>query len=272
MIRLNLPWLVEVVEIIDGLDALLADQPIIENLRQLISTTIVLEQLFNESIYGNYLRSSREAGRDLHDEVDRHLNDDKWRDAKFSEFQVATIKNKKATFKTIFLADLGTTPAYLVAKKDNFDVNLLIDEGIRLFPQQIITKAPEVEKDATEVGRSLAYELPTASGFHTFRVTESIVRRYWDHASGGKDRPSLQTLGSFAAEMTKQKFGDQKIIESITQMTKLHRNPLIHPEVILTVEEAIGIIGMARSVIAAIINVLPDAPITTGAPSTGELP
>ena len=50
------------------------------------------------------------------------------------------------------------------------------------------------------------------------------------------------------------------------QMTKLHRNPLIHPEVILTVDEAIGIIGMARSVIGAMLQVLPDEPPTTGAP------
>jgi hypothetical protein len=53
-------------------------------------------------------------------------------------------------------------------------------------------------------------------------------------------------------------------------MTKLHRNPLIHPEVILTVEEAIGIIGMARSVIAMMLQSLPDVPTTTGASSLAE--
>jgi hypothetical protein len=61
-------------------------------------------------------------------------------------------------------------------------------------------------------------------------------------------------------------FGEKRIVEAIKQMTKLHRNPLIHPEVILTSEEAIGIIGMARSVIGAMLATLPDAPGTTGAP------
>jgi len=45
-------------------------------------------------------------------------------------------------------------------------------------------------------------------------------------------------------------------------MTRLHRNPLVHPEAILTVEEAIGIIGIARSVIGSILVVLPDVPPT----------
>lgn len=162
-------------------------------------------------------------------------------------------------------------PIYIVAKKDNFDVNLLIETGIRLFPSAIVAKVPEVEKDASEVGRALAYELPTACGFHTFRVTESVVRRYWDIVSEGKERPKLQTLGNFAAEMEKQKIGDEKVIEAIKQMTKLHRNPLIHPEVILTVEEAIGIIGMARGVIAMMLQAMPDVPTTTGASSTASV-
>ena len=53
--------------------------------------------------------------------------------------------------------------------------------------------------------------------------------------------------------------------------TKLHRNPLIHPEVILTVEEAIGIIGMARGVIAMMLQAMPDVPTTTGASSTASV-
>jgi hypothetical protein len=104
------------------------------------------------------------------------------------------------------------------------------------------------------VGRALAYELPTACGFHTFRVTEAVVRRYWDAVSENKERPKPQTLGTFAAKMAKHKYGDEKVVEAIKQMTKLHRNPLIHPEVILNVEEAIGIIGMARSVIAMMLQ------------------
>jgi len=61
-------------------------------------------------------------------------------------------------------------------------------------------------------------------------------------------------------------------VEAIKQMTKLHRNPLIHPEVISSTEEAFGIIGTARSAIAAMLAALqmfparPALPLPQGRP------
>jgi hypothetical protein len=57
--------------------------------------------------------------------------------------------------------------------------------------------------------------------------------------------------------------GDDKILAALEQMTDLHRNPLMHPEVILTPDEAIATLGIARSVITAMLAVLPVQPPTT---------
>jgi hypothetical protein len=46
-------------------------------------------------------------------------------------------------------------------------------------------------------------------------------------------------------------------------MTTLHRNPLIHPEDALTLDEALGLLGMARSAITAMLAFLPSVPPTT---------
>jgi hypothetical protein len=267
MIRINAPWLLDIIEGIDTLDGLSAGQTLIDEIGRFFSAQSKLEAVFDQSFYGDHLRASRAAGKDLHNVLAAFIDRDDWATTKLTEYDIVNIKGKKATFRTVFLADLSVLPIYIVSKKDTYDVNRLIEEGIKLFPPTIMTKAPEVEKDAAEAGRALAFELATACGFHTFRVTESVVRRYWDHISAGKPRPSLETLGTFVAEMEKNKFGDSKVVEAIKQMTRLHRNPLIHPEVILTVEEAIGIIGMARSVIGEMLKVLPDAPTTTGAAS-----
>jgi len=267
MIRINAAWLITSEEAIDALDRLVAGQTVLESLSILFGAQGALEQIFDQSFYKDHVRASRTAGRTLHERVSAFLNADDWTTKKIEQYELVSLLAAKSTFKTVFLADLGVMPIYIVSKKDTFDVSLLIDAGINLFPGAIMAKVPEVEKDASEVGRALAYELSTACGFHTFRVTESVLRRYWDVVSKGKARPKLQTLGNFAAQMEKNKYGDDKVIEAIKQMTKLHRNPLIHPEVILTVEEAIGIIGMARSVIAMMLQVLPDVPATTGAPA-----
>jgi hypothetical protein len=271
MIRISIPWLFDIIESLDSLDNVKANEDILSNLISLFPVQGKLEAIFDQSIYGGYLRASRDAAFSLHSQISEIMGDhETWTERKVSEFQVISLREKKDKFKTVLLADLNVLPSYLVSMKDSFDIAILVEAGHKLFPSSLLAKAPETEKDAKEVGRALAFELATACGFHTFRVLESVVRRYWDAATSGADRPRLETLGSFATELEKLKVGDGKIIEAIKQMTKLHRNPLIHPEVILTTEEAIGIIGMARSVMAAMLQFLPDAPNTTGVPAIAE--
>jgi hypothetical protein len=63
-----------------------------------------------------------------------------------------------------------------------------------------------------------------------------------------------------------------KVRAVIKQIADLYRNPLIHPEVVLTMEDAVGIFGISRSAMAAMLSVLPDLPLTTtsaSAPSIG---
>jgi hypothetical protein len=191
-------------------------------------------------------------------------------DVKVSSLDVWALGFDRDQFKTVFLSELSTLPSFLVAGKESYDTNLLIDEGFRLFPQSLPLKAPEAVHDAMESGKTIAFELATAAGFHIFRVVEAVLKRYWDHVSSGAPRPKLQTIGNFATEMEKSKFGDQKVVESLKQLAKLHRNPLIHPEAVLTVEESIETLGIARSVVGAMLRSLPDVPPTTTTPSTAQ--
>jgi hypothetical protein len=152
----------------------------------------------------------------------------------------------------------------VVQPKEGYDVSLLTAAGSILFPKSLLQKVPEAETDSMEAGKALAFELATSCGFHVFRIVESTLKRYWDEVSDKKDRPKLETIGSYSIELDKGKFGDEKVWESLKQLAKLHRNPLIHPEVILSVEEAIGIVGIARSVVGMMLQKLPDAAPTTG--------
>jgi hypothetical protein len=241
---------------------------LIDALFTMFNTQFSIRNVFSQSIYKPNLRASLQKATELHDAIDNFSKMyEENKDYVMTQFDVFDIKNKRDQFKTVFMAELSILPSFLVSQKEIFDVNLLIESGISLFPKNLIDKVPETERDGSEAGRALAFELGTACGFHVFRLVEAVVRRYWDEVTNGASRPNLQTLGNFAAELEKQNLGDAKVRESLKQMTKLHRNPLIHPEAILTVEEAIGIIGIARSVVGSMLAVLPDAPTTTGAPS-----
>jgi hypothetical protein len=264
VIRLSVPWIAQLKDRFDDLNKLEAGQPLEGALGAIFGAQRQLELLFNETFYKDYFRVCRVPGDRLYELLQTFVNQLGNEDKKFSEIEIQALRAAVERFKNVFIADLEVLPVFLVSKKDNYDINLLIDKGNQLFPQSLGDKVPEALPDAFEAGKALAFALPTACGFHVFRVTEAVLRRFWDQASGGKERPSLQTMGNFAAVMEKEKIGDAKIVESIKQMTKLHRNPLIHPDYILSEEEAIGILGMARSVIAPMLQVLPDAPLTTG--------
>ncbi|WP_148233809.1 hypothetical protein [Aurantimonas manganoxydans] len=266
MQRISIPWVIEIAAVLDGLNAVATGPLSPMNWHAIFNAKNQLEALFSASPYGPFLRSTRTKHDSLQTELNRLLTPvGNSPTGNLTEYDVWNMKNLRDQFKMVFLSELNTIPTYLVTGKESFDVNLLIDAGVGLFPRTLLVKAPETERDAMQAGRALAFELGTACGFHVFRVTESVVRRYWDEVSGSP-RPNLETLGNFAAEMHKKGFGDTKIVEAIKQMTKLHRNPLIHPEVILSVEEAIGIVGIARSVVGAILTVLPDAPLTISSP------
>ena len=264
MLRISLPWLIEALSAIDNPDKIRDGQKLLDLRYDLFNAQRQLDNVYMSSIYGSALRSSRDQAQKMRNTIDEILGrDDEY---VFSDLQLWTLKHAKEQFKTVFMAEISVFPAYFVTQKGTHDTLLLIDEGNKLFPPKLLSKVPETKFDADEVGKALAYELGTACGFHAFRVTEAVVKRYWDLVSNGKKRPRLETLGNYAAEMDKRGFGDTKVIESMKQMTKLHRNPIAHPEYILSVEEALGIVGMAHSLIGAMLNVLPDIPTTTVAP------
>ena len=263
MIRISLPWLIEAFLAIDNLDKIQVGQKLSEFRYALFKAQQQLDHVYMNSVYGAALRSSRDHAQKMRNSIDDILGKDD--EYVFSELQIWTLNTSREQFKTVFMAEVSIFPAYFVTQKGAHDTLILIDDGIKLFPPNLLSKAPETKLDADEVGKALAFELSTACGFHAFRIVEAVLRRYWDEVSNGKARPEPQTLGTMAAQLGICKFGDSKVIESLKQMTKLHRNPISHPDVILNVDEAIAILGMGRSVVTHMLAVLKDVPLTTGA-------
>jgi hypothetical protein len=178
------------------------------------------------------------------------------------------VREAYKNFKIVLLADLGVLHSYFVTQKGGFDTISLLAYGENLFPPELASKVPEALFDARQAGKCLAFELPTACGFHVFRATESVLRKYYLQVTGSSVAPKVRNIGVYLNSMKQKKVGDEKINFALKQMADLYRNPLIHPEAVLTQEEAIGVFGLARSAIAGMLAVLPDiAPTTTTVPA-----
>lgn len=264
MIRISLAYLFTLADALEPLAKLEPSTKFSEVFLELYGAQGNLNNLLNGAFFSFDLRSCRVAGTELLNELNNACSRIQ---ADFQSEMLGASYNVKfayQAFKPLFLAELAVVPAYFVSRHGAYDTITLLDDGASLFPPSLRVKVPEAILDANEAGKALAYELGTACGFHIFRIVESVLKRYWDVVSGAATRPNLETIGNYAAEMQKKNFGEAKIWETLSQLAKLHRNPLIHPDVILTVDEAIEIVGIARSAIGAMLRTLPDVPPTTG--------
>ena len=268
MQRLSLSWIVERLTELRTLAEVKSGASGPKIWFTLMNAKEALNSLTAASIYSSHIRISRNKAADLAATLDDVLNKiSDIHNFEISDFDIWKVGNQREQLETVLMSELAVLPIYLVSAKDAFDLEKIIDSGSNLFPPSMLLKVPETGKDALESGRSLAFELDTACGFHTFRVLEAVVRRYWDVVSLGKTRPEPQTLGTMAGHLEKCNLGDVKVIESLKQMTKLHRNPISHPDVTLSSDEAVAILGMARSVITPMLLSLPDA-----LPTIGQVP
>ena len=163
-------------------------------------------------------------------------------------------------FYQVFSAEIQVAPAYLVLSKGAFDTQRLLEFGETLFPADMLQKVPATFEDARAAGKCLAFELATACGFHVLRVVEAVVLKYWDTLSGGKAAPEPRGIGSVLRELHNESLGDKDALAAIRQINTLHRNPLMHPEDHLEVEEAVALVGMAHSAIRALLPSIPDPP------------
>jgi hypothetical protein len=99
-----------------------------------------------------------------------------------------------------------------------------------------------------------------------------VLRKYHANVTGGMSPPKVRNMGVYIKSLEKLGRGDPKVIAALTQMKDLHRNPVSHPEAVLTEEEALGIFGIARSAMGPMLAVLQVPALTTSAPAAIAAP
>lgn len=230
-----------------------------------------LEGFLTSSIYTPYLRSSGPSGAILLAELKKQTDKTDF-ERVLDPGEISTLTYNFNTFRTALHAELETLMSYLVRQKGGYDTLSLLQYGEVLFPMELAQKVPEAIFDLRESGKCLAFELNTAAGFHVFRATEAVLRKYYTHVTNGAALPKIRNLGVYLHAMKMANAGNAKVRAAVSQMVNLHRNPLIHPEDVLTTTEAMAIFGLAHSAISAMLDELPVPPLTTATVPSGTAP
>ncbi len=170
MIRIAMPWIIDAADNFARLNAVNENAEKITLFVEFSAAKNTLDQLYVHSIYRPYLRVSLQQANALAERLQGFLDQlkDNW-DGDIETWRVSDIRAEAAAFSQIFKSELGTLPSFLVLPKGSYDVGMLTEAGETLFPGDTGVKVPETLSDMRDAAKALAFELPTACGFHTFR-------------------------------------------------------------------------------------------------------
>jgi hypothetical protein len=158
-------------------------------------------------------------------------------------------------FDTVFLAELQRADTYVVSQKGTYSTVRLIFAAEESFIGDAVRAAlPEAAKnEIRQWGQCLAFELPTASGFHIMRATEIVILDFLTRVTTGPVKVSPRTWGAYIKALEKAG-ASEAITSSLHQIRKLHRNPLMHPDDTLDMSKADALFGLAKAAIIAMVT------------------
>lgn len=111
----------------------------------------------------------------------------------------------------------------------------------------------DAKREFEESGKCLAFERYTGAGFHALRGVECVIRQYIIRLTG--DLPRKRDWGHYC-EVLKQNGADSKLIAVLDNIRSLERNPLMHPEDWLDIDDAIGIFNISQTAIVRLAAAL----------------
>ena len=168
--------------------------------------------------------------------------------------EIGELKEDIQAFEYVFAAELGNASLYLVEQIGGYRTKTLIEAADVVFPKSVRDALhSDAVKDIQAAGRSLAFELATAVGFHTCRAVETTLLQYFSELQ--IELPEYKNLGRYIEALqkcAKDKGIDPKVLATLDQFRDLHRNPIMHPDVHLNMEEAQILFALAQSAISGI--------------------
>jgi hypothetical protein len=157
-------------------------------------------------------------------------------------------------FEIIFSAELQSLATYFVSKKGIYNTSDLIEHADNAIPEKIRASLPDdAKQDICQAGRCLAFDLPTAAGFHVLRAAEGVIRQYYGLVIGTLPKAKSRNWGAYI-KVLGEHGADARILAALGQIKDLQRNPIMHPEVTLDVEDALTIFNMAQGVMVAMVK------------------
>jgi hypothetical protein len=181
------------------------------------------------------------------------------------------IREGAAKFETVLSAELSNSDTYWIPPKGTHKTSSLLLSAREELPTSVLKIIPdEAAVELDEAGKCLLFDVPTAAGFHLFRATEAVIRQYYEFVVGTTPAKKLRNWGAYI-KWLKEKGADPKITGFLEHLKIQYRNPVFHPEVLLTPDDAQILFGVCISAIVMMANAMKATPPALPFPATLEI-
>lgn len=178
-------------------------------------------------------------------------SDDQIEHVRTNKYKIAGLATKLAP---VLEAELSVLPVYHVYSKRGYDTDVLAGDASRIFSDTVKSNFTENElNDISEAGKCLAFEIPTGAAFHLFRATESVITRYYEVVVGSLPKPKARNWSVYIRNL-KECGASDKVTGILEHIKGFYRNPVIHPETTLRIDEALSLLGVIESAISIMVS------------------
>jgi len=171
--------------------------------------------------------------------------------------------------------EMNKMPIYFVTKRRAYSVDALINNAEQVFGvAEVALLNKRTLTDIRQAGRSIAFDLPTAVGFHSVRAVEAVARGYHTIVvgttlpDGTPLGPLIQALQNKRNALLASKTIDSEdllnlAIDFLSRIKNVYRNPISHPDMTLEPPQAMNVFESAKCAIALMLE---DAPKKSSVP------
>lgn len=181
-------------------------------------------------------------------------------------WEVQKIKTAAEKFETVISAELSNSDTYWISPKGTHKTSMLLQHAHLELPTSVIKEMPEVKEDFDEAGKCLLFDTSSAAGFHLLRATEVVIRKYYKIVTGVEPKVKFRNWGAYIKKL-EECGANKKLTQHLDHMRENYRNPILHPEVNLSPDEAQVLFGVCVSAIFLMANEIKALSQKTAAPT-----
>lgn len=160
------------------------------------------------------------------------------------------LREQTNKFETILQDELSKLPIFCCDddKIGNFSIQKLLKGASNGYPNKTrLRLTASCRSEIDEAGKCLVYERSTAAGFHILRSVELTIRQYLMAIPGFVMPPlNRQNWGEYL-DLLKKNQTAKEVYDHLYNIKTNYRNPLMHPEDTLEIDEAVSLFAVAQS-------------------------